>query len=245
MARPRTHLRHAPIAEAIIDFRVSRPHPVEAEVFSELQGSVGAPYDRKSPVRLVQGYFGIDNGRVVNPAQTQIELGWRYQSAHEVAQFRTDGFTFSKLEPYTSWTEVFGEAFRLWTVYRGVADPAHVSRLAVRYINRMRLPSAPGVGHYLEAPPVLPPPIPQNVREFLARVYVDDHDLNASAAIVQALEPPEDATMLSILLDIDAFSQVNLAPDDPRLPNIFEGLRGLKNRIFYATITEPTVERYE
>lgn len=245
MATPRKHLHNAPIVEAIIDFRVSRPEQISPDVFSNIEESIGEQYAKKSPIRLFQGYFGIDNGRLVDPSQSQIDLGWRYQTEHEVAQFRVDGFTFSKIEPYTTWEEVFAEAFRLWGIYRRLAEPTQVLRLAVRYINRMRVPGMQDVSRYLEAPPTLPAPIPQLLREFLTRVYVDDNGTGASAVIVQALEKSMDPNTFSILLDIDAFREVPLPPDDPSLPEVFEQLRSLKNDIFYASITEATAEMYQ
>jgi uncharacterized protein (TIGR04255 family) len=245
MARLREHLSNAPIVEAIIDFRVPRLEQVTPDVFSNLEASIGEQYARKSEVRLFQGYFGVDNGRLRDPSQTQIDLGWRYQTEHEVAQFRVDGFTFSKLEPYTTWERVFAEAYRLWEIYRRLAAPTQVSRVAVRYINRMRLTGTGDIGQYLEAPPTLPTPMPQRLREFLTRVYVVDDRTDASAIIVQALEPPVDPNTALVLLDIDAFRQVSLLPDDPSLPEIFEQLRRLKNNIFYASITETTAEMYQ
>jgi hypothetical protein len=74
---------------------------------------------------------------------------------------------------------------------------------------------------------------------------VHDEKRNASAVIVQALEPRVDLNaIISLLLDIDAFREVNEAPDDPGLPSVFAQLRELKNEIFYASITEPVVEKY-
>ena len=244
MARPREHLRNAPIVEAIIDFRVSRPEQLTPDVFSNLEESIGKQYAKKSPIRLFQGTFGVDNGRLGDPSQSQADWGWRYQTEHEVAQFRVDGFTFNKLEPYTTWEQVFAEAYRLWDIYRRLAEPTQVSRVAVRYINRMRLPGTENVDRYLEAPPTLPAPIPQLLREFLTRVYVDDDGTGASAVIVQALEKSMDPNTFSILLDIDAFREVPLPPDDPSLPEVFKRLRMLKNDIFYASVTEKTVEIY-
>jgi uncharacterized protein (TIGR04255 family) len=245
MARKREHLGNAPIVEAIIDFRVPRPDSITADSFSALEPSIGKKYGQKSEVKLFQGYFGVDNGRLLDPSPTQIDLGWRYQDQHEIAQFRVDGFTFSRIEPYTTWEEVFAEAFRLWKVYCGIAEPTQVTRLAVRYINRMRISGATDLNDYLEASLKLPQPIPQRLREFLTRVRVEDEGTGTSAVIVQALEPSIDASALSILLDIDAFRQVSLPPEDQSLPAAFEQLRKLKNDIFYASITEMTARMYE
>ena len=245
MARPRSHLRNAPIAEAVIDFRVLRQEQVSSDTFARLSSSVGEHYTQASPMQSIYARFGFDNGQLVNPSPVQEIVGWVYRTETEIAQFRVDGFTFSRIEPYTTWEQVFGEALRLWKVYIDAANPRQVSRLAVRYINRMRLTSPMGLGHYLEAPPQLPAPIPQVIREFLSRIYVEDVSRKASAVIVQALEPRVDPTAISLLLDIDAFREVSVAPGDPALPTLFEQLRQLKNDIFFASITENTAEMYE
>jgi uncharacterized protein (TIGR04255 family) len=189
--------------------------------------------------------FGMSEGKPLAQSQSHADFGWRYQSKGEVAQFRLDGFTFSKIEQYTTWEEVFGEAVRLWKLYLELAKPRQVSRVAVRYINRMRLPAVTDLGRYLEVPPLLPAPIPQVIREFLARFSVEDAERSVSAAIVQALEPRVDPSSLTLLLDIDAFREMRELPDDPLVLSVFERLRQLKNEIFFATITESIAEMYE
>ena len=124
------------------------------------------------------------------------------------------------------------------------ASPGMVSRIAVRYINRMRIAGVANLGDYLEAAPILPRPIPQALREFLSRVVVDDPERRASAVIVQALEQRVEPSTISLLLDIDAFKAVTSSPDDPELGATFQQLRSLKNDIFFASITERTVEMY-
>ena len=245
MARPRVHLSNAPIVEAIIDFRVLPQEQVNSETFADLGTSIGQQYTQGAILQSIEGRFGIENGKFVNSMQAPADIGWRYQSDTEIAQFRINGFTFSKIEPYTTWEHVFGEAHRLWKVYSEVADPREVSRIAVRYINRMHLNAPADLRDYLEAPPVLPIPIPQAIREFLSRVQVEDLTRGVSAVIVQALEPQVDQRVVSFLLDIDAFRDVNLVPDDPTIPAVFQQLRELKNDIFFASITEKTVEMYE
>jgi len=192
----------------------------------------------------IEARFGIEGGRPVGPTQVHSAVGWVYRADAAIAQFRVDGFTFSKLEPYTTWEAVFGEADRLWRIYVQRAQPVEISRLAVRYINRLRLPAPVELGQYLEAPPVLPPPIPQAVREFLTRVVVEAGN-GASAILIQALEASLDPATVPLLLDIDAFREVSLLPDDPSIGQIFEQLRRLKNDIFFASITKRTVEMYE
>jgi uncharacterized protein (TIGR04255 family) len=231
--------------EAVVDFRVVRQDQVSHSIFENLGPSIGPQYAQKTAIRTIQAGFGVNQGEASPPWQLQSDVGWRYQTATEIAQFRVDGFTFSKITPYTTWKDVSDEAFRLWRVYLETAKPREVSRVAVRYINRMQLAAVQDLSEYLTAPPELPKPIPQVIREYLTRVYVHDEKQTASAVILQALEPRMSFETVSILLDIDAFREVNEAPDDPVLRSIFEQLRELKNAIFFASITEKTAEKYE
>jgi uncharacterized protein (TIGR04255 family) len=238
-------LNNAPIVEAVIDIRVFREPVVSPDTFAGLNPSIGEKYSAVQPIHSFEARFGIESGKISDSAQRRSDFGWRYQAGTEVAQFRVDGFTFSKLEPYTTWEDVFGEAFRLWEVYLRLAKPAQLSRIAVRYINRMRVSGSRSISEFLEAPPTLPEPIPPVMKDFLTRVHVADEARNSAAVIVQALEPQFDPNVMSLLLDIDAYHELSVDPTDPELPALFQQLRELKNEIFYASITERSAEMYQ
>ncbi len=245
MAKRRDHLRNAPIVEAAIDFRVLRREDATAELFAQLSSAVGKQYPQAMLVHSIEARFGMAQGASVEPTPVTSAVGWQYRAESAVAQFRIDGFTFSKLEPYTKWEEVFAEAMRLWRVYVQTAQPTEVVRIAVRYINQLRVPLPAMLQEYLEVVPTLPPPSPQQLRQFLYRAVVDDTNRKASAVVVLASEPAVDPSTMVLLIDIDAFKEnLSLAPDDPSLPHKFSQLRDLKNEIFFASITEKTVEMY-
>ena len=63
----------------------------------------------------------------------------RSQDDLTVAQFRADGFTMNRLKPYTGWAMLLPQVLDLWDAYVTVAQPAHVARVALRYINRLDL----------------------------------------------------------------------------------------------------------
>jgi len=246
MARRREHLRNAPIVEAVIDFRVLRREGLSPDRFAGLQSMIGTHYSQTIPMHSIEAQFVLSQERVPSSSAAAAPVGWQYRANSMVAQFRVDGFTFSKLEPYTTWNEVFSEAFRLWGVYVRAAEPAEIVRIAVRYINRLQVPVPAQIGDYLEAPPILPPPISQQLRQFLSRFAIDDGRRNASAVVVQASEALIGPPAIALLIDIDAFMEnLALAPNDSRLPEMFLQLRDLKNEIFFASITERAAEMYE
>jgi hypothetical protein len=92
---------------------------------------------------------------------------------------------------------------------------------------------------------MLPRPIPPVIKDFLTRVHVADEPTGSAAVIVQALEPQIDPNVMSLLLDIDAYHEIDLAPSEVDLPALFQQLRKLKNEIFYASITEKSAEMYQ
>lgn len=245
MARPRGHLRNAPIVEAIIDFRVLREPGLSADTFANLSATIGQKYSQADRIQAFGARFGIDRGEMQQPVQERVDLGWRYRADKEVAQFRVDGFTFSKIEPYTTWEEVFDEASRLWMIYLDLAKPKQLSRIAVRYINRMKISGSRNISDFLAAPPSLPQPVSPLMLDFLTRIHISDLPRDSKAVVVQALEPQIDPNVMSLLLDIDAYHEETHAPKDSNIPDLFKRLRELKNEIFYASITEKTAEMYE
>jgi uncharacterized protein (TIGR04255 family) len=245
MARRREKLAHAPIVEALIDFRVA-PGTVLAGDLDRARKVLVADYPTLTGMRSVLGTFDIDT-ETLNHKKADLGVMGRSADGHNVAQWKLNGLTFNRLAPYTDWPSVFGEANRLWQLYSSIQPDVRVTRLAVRYINRMTISAGARLGDYLEAPPTLPPQIPQHLREYISRVVVQDPEQNLSAVLTQALEPGPDHATGSILLDIDAFQEQRrpLSPDDPLIVETFAQLRNLKNEIFYAAITEPAVERFE
>ena len=102
------------------------------------------------------------------------QTGYKYTSADGkyIAQFRLDGFTLSRMEPYTVGEDLRSEAARLWEIYNKVANVSTVTRVAARYINLMRVPmdDLKEFGDYLVCPPEVPEALPQGVSSFLTRI---------------------------------------------------------------------------
>jgi uncharacterized protein (TIGR04255 family) len=246
MARRREKLSRAPIVEAVIDIRVAPMEGTKVGDFDAATVFLKGDYPTQKPMRSVHATFSLNAEEM---SQKHADVGVVFQSRDErsLAQFRLDGFTFNRLVPYTDWPTVFGEALRVWRIYAELYPQVLATRLAVRYINRMTIGEGGSLADYLTAPPILPAEVPQALREYLTRLVVQDPEKQMSAVLVQALEPgPAEATG-SILLDVDAFRELRrpLKPSDGEIERIFAELREMKNRIFYASITEKAAEAYE
>ena len=243
------HLSKAPIVEAVIDFRVKLPSDFKLEVFHPLRA------------RMAEDYPGFEEQQIIEqtikqePGQSA-EFSTRVSGIHghrllskdgkNVVQLRRDGFTFSRLNPYTQWEEVFSEAWRVWSMYVETAKPLEVSRIAVRYINRLLLPlpfSNPE--EYLKAPPMAAEGWPSDMSAFLSRVVMHDPESEILVNVIQALEPQASGqTNVTLLFDIDAYEDVSLPADDVTMRVRFAELREMKNRVFFKGLTEKAIDLF-
>ncbi len=248
MAKIRKHLKNAPLKEAVIDLRTSLAEDISGERFLELKDVLSADYPKVQERREMKAEFKVGEGQ----ART-IQLGvhgiwFTSEDDGQIAQFRRDGFTFSRLRPYTRWKHVFPEALRMWGHYLDIAPVHEVTRVALRYINRINLPLPVGdFGNHFTAPPEIPEGLPQSLAGFICRVLMVDEETGNLATVTQSLEKGLDEKSISIILDIDAYREgpPYFSKDEAELVPIFEELHAFKNRIFFGFITEQTAQRYE
>ena len=244
------HLANAPITEAIIDLRVRMPSDFDPSIFSSLKEDLQDRYPHAFPLKIAKWDLAIEDDKAVQTVVDEGRLfGYRFESDDKknVAQFRSDGFTFSRLKPYTDWEHVIHEARGLWSLYATIASPESVVRIATRYINRLDIPlPIHDFSHYLTSPPQLPQSLPQCVSSFLTRIVIRDPQFDIAANIIQAFEPNVEATNYVIMIvDIDAYKAVDFSPDEPRMWDDFARLRDMKNRIFFESITEDAARLFE
>jgi uncharacterized protein (TIGR04255 family) len=244
-----THLSRAPIIEAIIDFRIEPEKEFPLNKLSDLVAKVGDTYPQHEKRNLFESRVKI------MPSQRQISQsthekglhGFFFKSEDEqnIAQFRVDGFTFNHLEPYTSWDPIFTEAKRLWGVYADIMAPEFVTRIAVRYINRLKLPlSIKELSQYLTILPQIPDDLPKSVSSFLIKMVLVEEQTGLMANITQALESGIVSDHVPIIFDIDVYREGRFKPNDPEIWRVFGDLREMKNRIFFRYITDNTVELF-
>ena len=247
MATPRK-LRNAPITEALIDFRVKARKDFDASEFLALREEFSQRYpfvDERRGKEMRVEFTGAA------PSATQQDTGlvgvfFSTADRTEIAQFRRDGFTLNRLRPYTSFDELAPRAIELWSTYARVARPEFITRLALRYINHVPIPQAPfELNDYFLWGPTVPPALPQRVADFLTRVTINDDRSKASAHVLHALEFDPVNERQRVLFDIDAFVQSAIEPGSPVTIDTLTELRELKNRIFFGSLTDKTLEQFD
>lgn len=241
------YLERAPIAEAILDWRVEPADGVTVETFSEAASQLAGELPNQRVGLQVEGLFEIQQGEVSQQPPRTTEYGLILRSADEkrVAQFRVDGFSVNQLHPYPGWDDLYAAAFGWWTLYTQLAAPKRVVRLATRYINRFTLPSSTeDLEDWLTAPPPIPENLPQTLSQFLTRVAIHDAPAGNAAHVTQTMESNPNADEIVLILDIDAFRAISIQADSGKIAETLASLRIFKNRIFFESVTERALELF-
>jgi uncharacterized protein (TIGR04255 family) len=242
------HLRNAPITEAIVDFRASLPADFKAEAFAQARDQLRESYPVVEEQRVFRAKFAFKEGKPAHPDTESIGLQGYFFKSHDgrnIAQFRVDGFTYNRLAPYTSWGQILPEALRLWELYVTMAKPEGLSRLALRYINHIKVPAKGDLSKYLLVLPTYFPGAPRYLASFLVRTSSHDPETGYLANVTETLERSPDAADAVVILDIDVYTVRGLELGSDPLRVILQELRTIKNNIFFGSITEELAKTYE
>lgn len=246
MPEPR-QLRNPPITEAIIDLRAELGvgfDPVRLRQAEPLLAEAYLPAEEQH--LFVRTISLIGNVGAPSKQDESALMGYRFRSRDErfVAQLSVEGLAVSQLRGYTRWEDLASEAVKLWNVYVRVASPSRILRAGTRYLNRVRLPlSANDFEEYFNTLPRIPDGVPQAASSFLVRMVLNDEATPYSVSITQYLEYANDGSP-SMILDIDAFSKETYELDGGRMWEALAGLRELKNRVFFGSLTEKALDLF-
>lgn len=238
---------NAPIVEALLDIRAKLPKKVSSEHFLSLYEPIKDRYTKKTERKFVKGAFAIGP----EPTATVDDsgsTGYFFESSSEkkVFQARLDGFTFNKLKPYECWASFRDEAHYLWDLYCDLANPEEIPRIALRYINRIEVPTPINdFGDYIATNPQVAPGLPQEVMHFFMQLVLPKDEIGATARITQTMEKHTPEGKLPLILDIDVWCEGQFADNAFEMWNKVEMLRNFKNDIFFKTTTDKAKELFK
>jgi uncharacterized protein (TIGR04255 family) len=243
------HLSRAPAKEALIDIQFEPRVPIDG--VDKFVAKVAPEFKRK--IDLWEAFIGFNTGGDGKNAKTQQTVVGRRLDSDDpphVLQCRVGGFTFSRLSPYGKWEDLRREAYRWWRDFQAVVQPQRVTRIAVRYINAIKLPlPINDFADYFTCPPKVPEALPQAISGFLVRIVIPDDANNCISIVTQALEDRpsvgDDGASITVLLDVDVFRTTRI--ESSQMEEVWSGLDALreqKNRMFFEHLTEKTVEMF-
>lgn len=249
MVDVQTKLDKAPIREALIDFRVRFEKNPTRSQFEDIYEQIKSEYPKVDDIHNDSIEIKIGDGKSPIQSFEHSFCGFRCQSADGkfVVQLKNNGFTVSRLAPYHTWDELRSEAFRLWMIFIRTTQPKSVTRVAVRYINRIMVSLEDDVvdlDDFFLFGVKAPDELPQTYLSSLCQLKLADSESGAVANVNLTTQKIEEG-VLPVIFDIDVFLGGTHSPESEEQWKMLESLRELKNRIFFHSITQSTLELFD
>lgn len=238
--------KNSPITEAVFDICVQLPLNITLEDVEKYENLINKNYSNKKKSIAIGSTFQIKDSKVKAPKIEQKIRGFVFRNDIEkkVVQSRLDGFTYSKLKPYDRWAPFIKEAKELWQIYCKLVKPTKITRIALRYINEIKIPiPMDDFKDYILTIPEIAPELPQGLSEFFMRLTIPSYDIKATAIINETFKPIVN-NKLPLIFDIDVFKNVDYNCNSVNIMKTFNDLRHFKNDVFQKSITKKTEELF-
>jgi uncharacterized protein (TIGR04255 family) len=239
------HYSRSPIVEARIDIKVQHSPEMEVANLIQMATAIESEYDIREQLGNLQGNITVDsaNNTLLSSSISNNPVGYSFASNNKQSaiQARLNGFTFSHFMPYPGW-DIFREtAFNIWNIYRQVTNPIRIASLAVRYVNRIDIPSEKvELKDYFRTVPEISPDLPEALATYMMYLQIPIEEINATINITQTRIPSPSADIVSIALDINIINEGTISEDTGDILATLDLLHIHANRVFEASITDIT-----
>jgi len=232
-----------PITEAVIGITFESP------IDSKILDSVNKKYIKYYPqCQLVTNYrlnVKIDeqndqrNQPTVNSEQ---DRGYRLSSKDmtQLLLVWPSNLTISQLAPYSGWDDLFVRFTRDWKKWKRFAGHKKISRIGVRYINRIDIPSSGTLieyEHYLHIYPKLPDSF-SPLNSYNVQCILPVENIGCQIRLNSSVVPSPILNHASFIIDQDIFIDSNAPQKDDEIFELLNLIRNEKNRVFESCISD-------
>lgn len=242
-AAPNDHERfpHPRIMEALceVHFQLPNGERWESRFLGELFKAVQDDFPIMEPVQQMGvavelGPHGF--GQRLMSGQQQA----RYLEANRklMLQLADSVLTVNRVEDYPGWKRMRRDIIGGWEKVRDILHPALITRVGLRYINRLpRKDEAQTPGHWLKSNEYIPNAVLDSRRGLLSRVQVQKSH-QSRTVVTLADEPAPLDVPASLIFDIDCIRIEEMKPEDKILRGCIDELHGQVWRVFSSALTE-------
>ena len=241
----------APIVEAVIDIRcrLFGETPSRAQI-EDLCRRLASKFPLVSELATIKVELALNAPELsaVRSESLSGSVALRLANAtnDRILQVRGDGIAYSHLPPYTSWDQFVAEFRELWGLYVNEFPLEYISRMAVRYINRITVGQGTDIDSITTIGPRVPVGLPQQVVGYFSRLVIPAIDLGPAFRVVlnSGVEPNSGADPGAVTIDIDVFSEGLQLTSTEEPWHTLGLLRVYKNKIFESCITDKSRETF-
>jgi uncharacterized protein (TIGR04255 family) len=249
-----SHVRlpNAPIVEAVLQIRRESPASMERARLEDLLTELLPEYSRRENINQfavsIELSVAEPSSAESTPKPTQHDYEWQGLKVTNAqgtytAMFQREFFSLSRLRPYESWESFRTEANRVWKVYKDCTSPSSISRLGLRYINRIEpIPQDADSREYLKGVAAAPPGL-KRIGFFHEEDFRSELDLAVKLRRAQPMVSSNSPGF--ILLDIDVMTaDVPSRMTDPQIFDRFEVMQELRYKVFRSSVTRTAEELF-
>lgn len=241
------HLKHAPIIEALIDLKVEFPPGVGLEQLAAVQARFRSEYpDRRNRIGWAGRFeLGDETAPPVVPEKRIDGYYFQAPGRNRIVQLRLDGFAVHWMRPYDTWDALLEETRARWYDVRQELNPVRVTKIAVRYINRIDVPMP--VTHlqdWLLTSPEVAPALGRPMSQFFMQITLPFPEKGANCVVSQAVERDREG-FAGFIFDIDVTRAHEFAVEADTIWRCLGDLRAIKNEVFFKSITPKTKRLFE
>ena len=241
--------KRPPVAEAAIELRF------ENSVSQSDLERAAARLEKDYPVSELEFAQNVNVDMVAGSATfSSAWQGIKRSSADrtDVTIFRIGALVIGHLAPYRGWEHLFERTKDAWLVLaRATGENIALSRIGVRYINRVDIPdndsSEISLFDYVRFHPQAPEGLIQNVpiTEYYSHIVypLPEDGLAAKVVAANAISPL--VRHKSIILDIDLFRDHDLPRRADGIWELVSVMRDRKNKIFEMCVSDKARELFD
>ncbi|MFG3714887.1 TIGR04255 family protein [Micromonospora sp. NPDC047730] len=238
---PNNKYTNPPVVEAVIDLRVSNSGEVPQEALATF-ASANEGYPECEPLTEGNAVFVLGDEPSVNIDDKATGFNFRSTSRHRLLTVLPHRFSIHEFAPYGGWDNFSQEALRLWRRYGKQFPGRPLTRIAVRYINKIEIEidRPMRMEDYFHTYPAVSDDITEPMNSFFMRAGYTFPEQRVAGSITQATIQASRPGVAAILLDIDVWRDHQFdigATSDEELPEALEELRRVKNSLFEGCIT--------
>jgi uncharacterized protein (TIGR04255 family) len=156
-----------------------------------------------------------DGGLMPMPLQPKLKLKFSRREQPFLLHFLQGQFVINVLRPYPGWGALRSELLRVWPIAREILRPAAVTRIGMRYINRIPLRTRTETpGTWLKHSQYVPRALLDSGPDFLARLELRKDGTNRLVTTIAHDKTAPAEPFGSLILDIDRISENRLDTDN-------------------------------
>lgn len=241
------HYNRPPIIEAVTEFRFASS--VDENSLSRANDALAKFYPQEQEFLQVQFEIGPGtvNGDPIKASPK--DKVWRRSAAdhQQVAVLNPGAFAVSQLAPYEGWGPFSDRIRRDWKTFVEKVGRRRLSRLGMRYINRIDIPINEQLGNnpiiidqsqYVRITMKVPDGFGEEFG-YAISAHFRRPDVPANVTVNTSVIPGVVVPRhMSINLDIDVGVEANIPQSDEGLLGMLEKMRDIKNFFFEESITD-------